>query len=1162
LKRLIITILLINFLGSLFSQELSNFRSTWKDISSDTIKLDTLSIVPGSVLLFDENNTLIPDSLYDIDHPASLLILKTGAKDRISKVKISYRVMPFDLSEKYFHKDISNIMPSSGELTDPYKYTYSKSDYDDFFGRDKIDRRGSISRGITFGNNQDLAVNSNLNLQLSGKLTDDLEIMAAISDNNIPIQPDGNSQQIQEFDKVYIQLFNKRMNLIVGDFEIKRPTGYFLNMYKKVQGGMFSSAFDLDKEKKSTLRTTVSGAVAKGKYNRMSFTGTEGNQGPYKLRGAENESYIIVLAGTEKVFIDGKLLSRGQENDYVIDYNTAELSFTPNQPITKDKRIIVEFEYSEKNYARFLVFNSNEFLFKKSKYWINIFSEQDSKNQPLQQDLDDSQKQTLASVGDSLNQALVPNVDSVGFDNDIVLYAKRDTVVGLDTFEIYVYSTNPDSAFYRLGFSYVGDNNGNYNQITSSANGKVFQWTAPVGGVPQGGYEPVVLLVTPKKKQVVTAGGITQITSTTKADFEIAVSNNDINTFSSKHSEDNIGLALKMGILQEIPFKDTSNVKLFTSARYQLINKYFDPVERFRSVEFERDWNLTTSNEDEHEHLVNVSVDFLRKNLGAVKLRTDMMNRENGYNAIKNGLDTRFEKKGFILDIDGSLLNSDDNINETFFLRHQASLAKELPFITIGVREDQEYNEWKKIANDSLLGNSFSFYRWEVFVNNADTAKNKLFASYKNRKDYMPYNNKLKYTTLGEDISAGFHLMKNPNNTLKNTFTYRKLTIEDTSLTTNKAENSLTGRIEYQLRLFKTAITTSTYYEIGSGLEVKREFSYVETAPGQGVYSWTDYNENGIKELDEFEVANFQDEANYIRVFTPTDDYIKVYSNQFNQLLNIRPDKVWKKKKGVKKYLSRFSDQFAFRVSKRNTDDNFYNYANPFNLSVNDSTVISTGTSLRNTFSFNKTSSSFGIDYFIQDNKNRMLLVNGIDTRTGFLNGARVRVNISKTITLINNFNIGEKTYSSEYFSTKDYNIEYYSDDATVSFQPNLKLRISMMYKIADKENTLNVEMSESHDFGAEIKYNILTKGNLLVKANYINLSFTDNETGEQIDNTNSPVAYTMLEGFLPGDNITWSVMLQRSLSNSLQLNLTYNGRVSEGGSVIHTGGMQLRATF
>ena len=633
----------------------SNLHTKLLLLQKDTTLLDTLSIIPGTILVKKRNGETIDSTFYKIDY-VNALIIRSSAHPVEDTIQISYKVFPFFFAEKNQHKDIRRIQNNrSGEV---YTYSVDKNNDADFFKTEGLTKSGSISRGMSFGNNQDVVLNSNLNLQLAGKLSDNMDILLAATDQNIPVQPEGNTQQLQEFDKVFIQIGIKdlpkhgKTTVTAGDFQITKPNGYFMNFNKKLQGLNFRS--EIGNKNSGMFTSTASAAVSKGKFarnvsvessNGNTFNGQlqERNQGPYILRGAENEEFIIILAGTESVYLEGRLLARGQDNDYTIDYNTAQIVFTPKNLITKDKRIAVEFQYSDKNYQRSLIHAGTEYDSKKIKARINVYSEQDNKNKPLQQELTDPQKLLLSSVGDSIQKAIWPAQDSIAFNNSEVLYAKRDSVKGAFTYKgIYIYSTDSTKAHFRLSFSFIGTNKGNYVPEQSAANGKVYQWVRPdtITGLPQGSYEPVVQLITPKKKQMVTAGADFLLSKNSKISVEGAMSDNDINTYSTSDKANDIGFAGKMNWDAAIPLsnaiatatvqpapdsssaakvKKASNelVKspgwnLLTNVNYEYVQKNFSPIERFRSVEFERDWNLGSAAQADDQHIIGGRLGFAK----------------------------------------------------------------------------------------------------------------------------------------------------------------------------------------------------------------------------------------------------------------------------------------------------------------------------------------------------------------------------------------------------------------------------------------------------------------------------------------------------------------------------------------------------------------------
>ena len=1147
-KTLIYILLLaIPFCGS--SQNLSNVRTKYINIYNDTIKIDSLSLIPNSEIIINDNS-VVSKNHYSINYPDALLILSDSIYFLTKQLKITYRVFPVNFQEESYYRKKEKTIITGPVLAVPKSVSTNLNP--NFFTDNHLNKQGSISRGITIGNNQDAVINSNLNIQLTGKLNDKVNILAAISDENIPIQPDGNSQQIQEFDKIFIQLYNEKTKLIAGDFMISKPEGYFLNLNKKAQGGLFSTNISSKKSKDIKITSTVSGAFSKGKYCRKSFQGQEGNQGPYKLTGCENEQFIIVLAGSERVYINGKLKSRGQEYDYTINYNTGEIIFTSNQPINKDSRIAVEFEYSEQSYSRYMLYTANTIKTKKGKIWINAFSEQDSKTQPLNQDLTNEQKEILNKSGDNIENAFAENIDSVGFNSDFVLYEKTDTLVSTVNYTIYKYSTNPQKAFYQIGFSYVGENKGNYIQTQTSANGKVFKWIAPIDNVPQGNYEPIRLLVSPKKIQLFNFGGNLKINEKTRTFFEVAFSNYDINTFSDKDASDNVGYGLKVNAEQKLFAKDTSRNALYTNISYQLLDENFTTPEKFRSVEFDRDWNLHSDLQG-NEHLAEIDLNYRHKNNVYTNYGFSYLERTSMYEGYKNRLNISLYKSGYNFGFNSSILNTSSNQYNTQFIRYLANLSKSFQKISLGLENEYENNQWTQ-QSDSLYLTSFRFSSYKMYVQNSDSTINKYFASYTLRDDYLPYNNNLSHSSKAEDFSIGFGLLKNPNSILRAKVNYRLLNIIDTSIINQADEKTLTGRIDYSFKLFKGTISSFTFYEAGSGLEPKREYSYVKVANGQGIYSWTDYNSNNVAELDEFEIAKFQDEANYIRIYTPSNEYIKSYSNEFSQIFNIRPSSIWRSKNDLRKILSLFSNNFAYSIKQKSTNDDLKKSLNPFYVDNNSKSVINLNQNFRNTFSFNSLKSKLGIDYIYQNNHNNILLSNGLDERRKELNSLRIRWNIFSGFTILNSTEKGTKTYISQYFSSKNYFISNTLNEVKFQYQPGFVAKAELNYSYNCKDNQEATEKAIIHKVGTEINYSFKSKANLLLQGNYFNIAYNSE--------INTSVAYEMLEGLKPGNNGTWSVIFQQKIAKNIEFNLNYTGRISENIKAIHTGSMQVRAFF
>ena len=1141
------SIFFLSVLANSAKAQSGNSRSKTIILSSDTIKIDTNSIIYNSIEISDSKGEKILSKKYEIDYPKSLFIRIDATLN--DTLQIRYKVFPFSFSRPYFNKDYSLVEAKSSSTENPYSLTVSETT-GDIFSLGSLSKSGSVSRSVAFGNNQDLSVNSNLSLQLAGKLGGDIDLVASISDDNIPIQAEGNTQQIQDFDRVFIQLKRKETSLIVGDFELRRPDSYFMNYWKKLKGGSLRTGNVFTDSTK--MVSGVSIAVAKGKYTRSQFLGTESNQGPYRLSGENNEQFIVILSGTERIILDGEILIRGAENDYIIDYNSAELTFTAKRLITQFSRISAEYEYSDRNYSRSLIQLNNEVVYKKVKVKFNHFAEQDSKNQPLLQTLDNEQKLFLKGIGDQTDLAFFPNIDSVPFSKEEILYKLTDSI----GFQFYQYSTNSDSAKYRLGFSQVGTNQGNYKLKTSStANGRVFEFVFPINTIPQGDYEPILLLITPKKTQLTTLGALYNLNKNFFISSEIAFSRNDKNLFSGKGDKDNGGIGLKISASYRLLLSknDTAKNVLITRIDHEFINKTFLPLDRYRPPEFERDFNLTGLR-TQNESLSGLNLTFLRTQNQQVTYRYNRLVRPGFYIGNLHGLSTQITEKSYYFKGEISNLSTSDTIRNTEFLKQKYYLAKKFKEFTIGA---EFWSEQNRIILDTLISPSANFRQLLYFIQNSDSSENTFRIDYAKRNDFLPQSNEFKRSSAADIVNFNSSFSKNPNSVFSVNSTYRKINYQNDTIKTN--EETLLSRIQYEIRVLKGFLSSLTYYEIGSGQEPKREFTYLEVPNGQGVYTWsvaTDYNKDGIKDLNEFEIAQYSYDANYIRVSVNTTEYVRTNLIGFNEVFTINPNVKWNNKKGIRKFAANFYNQTTFKIDKKVLNNTGLSYFNPFDLKVNDTSLISLNSFVRNTIYFKRADPIYGAEYNYQINSDKILLSGGFETRKNLENSVRLRWNFVTSAGLVLFLRKGFKTYNSEFLKARNFEINLTEITPEFNYQVNTTLRITFSYAYSSKENNqeLGGEKLILNRLGSEIRYNLVKRGSISAKLNLIN----NNYLGE----SNSSVGYELLEGLQKGNNITWNATLQQNVSKGLQINVTYDGRSSEGSKTIHSGGVQARAFF
>lgn len=321
------------FLISISKSEISLYHQIEEFQAIREIKIKHFWIIEKSEKIYLDEILLEKNNDYTIDYETGIITILCPVPPK-KKIRLEYDILPINLKKSY-GAEFQEKEKKSSEL--------KKADL-------KI--KGYKKIGINLISNQDVSLEQSLKLNISGNLDANTTINAYFCDENIPMQTQGITKEIRELDNIFVDIKSPFWNLTFGDYTIECPDFEFVSLNKKLEGLKINGKI---KEKKITALSSIS----KGEFAKINIT-TKTGISKYELK--LNGKFVVILAGTEKIWFKGILMKKGI--DYVIDYNKGEIEFISQKTILGGEEVVVSFEYLKENYMeKILGFTSYNLLY-------------------------------------------------------------------------------------------------------------------------------------------------------------------------------------------------------------------------------------------------------------------------------------------------------------------------------------------------------------------------------------------------------------------------------------------------------------------------------------------------------------------------------------------------------------------------------------------------------------------------------------------------------------------------------------------------------------------------------------------------------------------------------------------------------------------------------
>ncbi len=465
-----------------------NFRARSTD---SLVRLPDRFILRGSDSVWADSRLLRAEADYLVlDGPSRLLWLHPPADS--TRMRVRYRYLPVALADFYQHPAVwspassSEPRPAAGNAS---ALPIANPPLEPGAGFGKFSISGSKTLSFEVATSRDVAVKQSLDLSLGGEIGREVSVVAILSDRNLPLTPEGRTQELSNLDKVVVEVKSAGYGASLGDYDLLLDAGEYASVARTVQGARGNARL-------GGASFEVAAALSKGEFLSKQFLGEEGRQGPYLLTDRAGRADVPVVAGSEQVWLDGERMKRGDNSDYTVDYGRGTLTFTSRRPIHPGSRIAVDYQFTADQFRRSLV------MARSDRQWsqgtglhVAWLREADDPSRPVGANL-------TGEDLDSLRNAAPGSVVKTSGAHFLGTGKGDYRLLRSGTPEQHFQYVGRDSGEYQVDFMLAGAGGGSYSD-SIVAGGLAFAWR----GSGKGAYVPGRLLPVPGSQAIADLGG-------------------------------------------------------------------------------------------------------------------------------------------------------------------------------------------------------------------------------------------------------------------------------------------------------------------------------------------------------------------------------------------------------------------------------------------------------------------------------------------------------------------------------------------------------------------------------------------------------------------------------------------------------------------------------